>query len=316
MALAAFTLHQAWRQACEALRRHPARGAVAGQDPPRPDIRLQPAHGQWTIHCGGVLGPREGADMMAQDMTRTQELAQALGLHRLLLFTGDGVGSCSMQCDYCFLAKAGLHRVMSRDTLRDAMEFLERLTDRPGLHFFGTEPTMQWHLIEEARRLRPDWPISLTTNGLLLTPERIDWMAANDVRVYVYSIDGGPEHHKHRVDLQGRPTWDRVSEHLRYLLQTQGDWVTARVTWTPEDYDLVGRFAALEALGAHSIQVCRTSSWRRWDEQRVEQRIRARRALRLACGRHRAISTTWSMPSLRASPSPGTPATSGGARGL
>lgn len=210
--------------------------------------------------------------MMAQDMTRTQELAQALGLHRLLLFTGDGAGSCSMACSYCFIAKAGRHRVMGRDTLRDAMTFLEQLTDQPGLHFFGTEPTMQWGLIQEARRLRPDWPISMTTNGLLLTPERIDWMAAHDVRVYVYSIDGGPAHHRHRVDAAGRPTWDSVSEHLRYLMQTQGDWVTARVTWTPEDYDLVGRFTALEALGARSIQVVPDIEHGvEWDEHRVER---------------------------------------------
>ena len=158
-----------------------------------------------------------------------------LNVRQLLLFAGDGDGSCSMACDYCFIAKTGTHRVMSRETLRDAMAFLESLTDQPALHFFGTEPTMQWDLIVDARRVRPEWPISLTTNGLLLTPERIDWMAANDVRVYVYSIDGGPEHHKHRVDAQGRPTWSAVSEILGYLVKAQGDGVTARAAWTLGD---------------------------------------------------------------------------------
>lgn len=171
----------------------------------------------------------------------------------------------------CFLHKTGQHRVMTPETLRDAIAFLENLTDQPGLHCFGTEPTMQWGLIQEARRLC-DWPISLTTNGLLLTPERIDWMADNDVKVFVYSIDGGPEHNGHRVDAQGRPTWDTVSEHLRYLVQFQGDWVTARATWTPDDYDLLGRFEALEALGVRSIQVVPDIEVGvEWDEQRVEQ---------------------------------------------
>lgn len=215
---------------------------------------------------------REPTGPPGESRNRTQELAQALGLHQLLLFTGDGAGSCSMACGYCFIAKAGPHRIMNVETLHDAMGFLEGLTERPALHFFGTEPTMQWHLIEEARRLRPDWPISLTTNGLLLTPERCDWMATHDVRVYVYSIDGGPEHHRHRVDARGGPTWDRVSEHLRYLVQTQGDWVTARVTWTPDDYDLVGRFVALEALGVRSIQaVPDIEAGVEWDERRIGQ---------------------------------------------
>ena len=193
-------------------------------------------------------------------------------VRQLLLFTGDGAGSCSMSCRYCFIAKQGPLRVMGPETLRDAMTFLETLTDEPGLHFFGTEPTMQWDLIIEARRLRPSWPISLTTNGLLLTPERIDWMAEHDVKVYVYSIDGAPEHHIHRRDTRGRETWDIVAEHLRYLVQSQGDWVTARATWTPDDCDLVGRFRALEALGARSIQVVPDIEVGvTWDEKRVEQ---------------------------------------------
>jgi len=67
----------------------------------------------------------------------TQGLAQSFGVHQLLLFTGDGAGSCSMACDYCFLAKKGPRRTMSRETLQDAIAFLEDLTDQPGLHFFG-----------------------------------------------------------------------------------------------------------------------------------------------------------------------------------
>lgn len=176
-----------------------------------------------------------------------------------------------MACDYCFLAKEGPLRVMSPEILRDAMRFLEGLTDRPSLHFFGSEPTMQWDLIVEARKLR-DWPISLTTNGLLLTPERIDWMAEHDVKVYVYSIDGAPEHHIHRRDTRGRETWDTVAEHLRYLVQSREDWVTARATWTPDDYDLIGRFKALEELGANSIQIIPDiEADVEWDEAKVEQ---------------------------------------------
>lgn len=202
----------------------------------------------------------------------TEELARMHNVRQLLLFTGDGAGSCSMSCRYCFIAKQGPLRVMGPETLRDAMTFLETLTDEPGLHFFGTEPTMQWDLIVEARRMRPDWPISLTTNGLLLTPERIDWMAENGVKVYVYSIDGGPEHHIHRRDTRGHETWDTVAEHLRYLVESQGDWVTARATWTPDNYDLVGRFKALEALGARSIQVVPDIEVGvEWDEHHVEQ---------------------------------------------
>lgn len=193
------------------------------------------------------------------------------GVRKLLLFTGDGVGSCSMDCDYCFLAKRGALKVMTKETLLDAIEFLERLTSDASLHFFGAEPTMQWTLVQEARLLRPNMNISLTTNGYLLTPDRIDWMADNDVRVYVYSIDGGKEHNKHRKDANGNETWDKVASNLSYLTKTQGDWVTARVTWTPDNYDLLGRFIALEKIGARSIQVVPdVDHGVEWDEDKVQ----------------------------------------------
>jgi len=202
---------------------------------------------------------------------RTKKLARAHNVHQLLLFTGDGKGSCSMACDYCFLSKKGPRRIMKPKVLRDAIEFLRNLTDKPELLFFGTEPTMQWDLIVQARGLC-DWPISLTTNGYLLTPERADWMSENDVKVYVYSIDGGAEHNRHRKDAQGRETWETVAANLKYLIEAQGDWITARATWTPDNYDLVDRFKALEELGVKSIQVVPDIEVGvEWDEERVEQ---------------------------------------------
>src|SRR5690606_19232756 len=100
----------------------------------------------------------------------------------------------------------------------------------------------------------PDIDISLTTNGYLLNEERIQWLAENDVRIYVYSIDGGPEHNQHRLTRSGKPSWARVAKNLQLLLKTElGQYVTARGTWVPDDYDLVSRYKALEELGASSI---------------------------------------------------------------
>lgn len=209
--------------------------------------------------------------MAEESQNRTKAVAEMFNIHQLLLFTADGKGSCSMNCDYCFLSKKGPRRIMKPKVLRDSIEFLKELTDKPELLFFGTEPTMQWDLIVQARELC-DWPISLTTNGHLLTPERIDWMNENNVKVYVYSIDGGSEHNRHRKDMQGRETWETVAANLKHLVETQGDWVTARATWTPDDYDLVGRFKALEELGVKSIQVVPDIEVGvEWDEEKVEQ---------------------------------------------
>jgi len=197
-------------------------------------------------------------------LNKTKELAKQYGIRQLLIFTGM---NCSQHCTYCFLPKGS--EEMSTDTLFAAMEFLTSLTEQPSLHFFGTEPTMQWHLIEQARQ-KVNWPISLTTNGYLLTTKRIDWCNEHDVKVYVYSIDGGPHHNRHRLTRSGRESWDIVARHFRYLAKRQST-VTARATWTPRDYDLVGRFRALTDLGAPSIQVVPDIDGPPWDEEKVEQ---------------------------------------------
>ena len=120
-------------------------------------------------------------------------------IRELTIYVETGRGSCPFACTYCFVAKRGEHRVMTRQTLMDCVDFLRRVCEKPkALRFFGTEPLTQFGLIQHARAYAPDLEISITTNGWLLNDERIQWLADNDVRIYVYSIDGGPEHHKAR----------------------------------------------------------------------------------------------------------------------
>lgn len=193
------------------------------------------------------------------------------GINRLLFFTERGEGSCPLACSYCFLAKKGENQVMPLEVMFDAIDWLREVAvEPPSIHFFGTEPTKQWNHIVMARAYAPDMPMSLTTNGYLLNEERIKWLEENDVRIYVYSIDGGPEHNKHRLTPSGKPSWDRVAKNLQLLLKSKlGEFVTARGTWVPDDYDLVSRFKALEELGAKSIAIIPAVDDDRWDEEKV-----------------------------------------------
>jgi sulfatase maturation enzyme AslB (radical SAM superfamily) len=191
-------------------------------------------------------------------------------IRELTIYVESGIGSCPFACEYCFVAKRGEHRVMTRQMLMDCVDFLRRVCEKPkALRFFGTEPLTQFGLIQHARAYAPDLEISITTNGWLLNDERIQWLADNDVRIYVYSIDGGPEHHKARRTTDGRETWERVAENFQKLLPSQGKWITARGTWAPSDYDLVGRFTSLEAIGAQSIQIVPVVGSPHWNEAEV-----------------------------------------------
>ena len=152
----------------------------------------------------------------------TKRWARRQHIPQLLLFTETGAGSCSMACSYCFLAKRGENKVMARETLFRAIDFLREIAvGPPSLHFFGTEPLKRFDLIVAAREYAPNMPISLTTNGHLLSDKRIRWLNDNDVKIYVFSLDGGPEHNAARVDRKGNPTWPIVTRNLRKLLETE-----------------------------------------------------------------------------------------------
>ncbi len=190
-------------------------------------------------------------------MDKTKQIAKRQGLTRLLLFTETGAGACNMACNYCFLGKEGTNKKMDVETLHKAIDFLNLYAvGEPSLHFFGTEPLKNWDLIVAAREYT-NMMISLTTNGVALTKERIDWMDNNNVKVYILSMDGGEEHNKNRILRSGDLSWAVVSRNAQLLLQSpkQRGWVTARGTWSGYDYDLVGRFAELAGLGFPSIQV-------------------------------------------------------------
>ena len=189
-------------------------------------------------------------------MEVTKRIAKKMGFSRLLIFTETGEGSCNMACKYCFLGKSGTNQKMSVEILHKAIDFLNLYAvGEPSLHFFGTEPLKNWDLILAAREYT-NMMISLTTNGVALTRERVEWMDNNNVRVYILSLDGGEVHNDQRVLRNGNPSWDIVSKNAKLLLESnQKNWITARGTWAGLDYDLVGRFKALEELGFPSIQM-------------------------------------------------------------
>src|SRR5690606_8204861 len=126
---------------------------------------------------------------------------------------------------------------MAVETLRAAVDFLREIAvGDPSIHFFGTEPLKRFDLIKEARQYAPEMPISLTTNGTLLTRSKLEWMAENDVKIYVYSIDGGEEHNALRVYRNGKPAWEHIKRGLQLALEYQSAWLTARGSWYPSDY--------------------------------------------------------------------------------
>ena len=148
---------------------------------------------------------------------------------------------CNLRCDYCYwedhpeldctfdYAKKVLDWVTTPAVSGDAKQV--------NISLFGGEPLLKYDLIHEikayAKTLTKQIKFGITSNGTLLTPERIDWLVDNKVSVSPFSIDGARlSHDMHRKNLVGQGSFDMLVKNLPYLLKRQGR-TTGRMTITP-----------------------------------------------------------------------------------
>ena len=141
---------------------------------------------------------------------------------------------CNLRCRYCFYADEAANRaeasmgLMTERTVEALLREAYSAVDERGFVSFafqGGEPTVAGlpffrGFVERARLLKPprvEIAFSIQTNGTLLNAEWADFFAAEDVLVGV-SLDGFPDlHNQHRVDAEGKATWNRITRNLEIL---------------------------------------------------------------------------------------------------
>jgi uncharacterized protein len=143
-------------------------------------------------------------------------------MHLTLQLTRD----CNLRCSYCYaLPQAGAD--MTLDTARQALRFGVRHNDNScGVVLFGGEPLLRKplihqivadaHAMQHAGQGR--FHFKMTTNGLLLDEEFLQFAAANDILIAM-SLDGVREaHDRHRRMPDGSPSFDCLLPKLHLLL--------------------------------------------------------------------------------------------------
>ena len=144
--------------------------------------------------------------------------------------------TCNLNCSYCFAAQGKFHGragVMSFETGKRALDFLiENSGTRRNLEvdFFGGEPLMNFEvckqLVAYARSIEKqhnkNFRFTLTTNGINLTDEVIEW-ANKECYNVVLSLDGRKEvNDRFRVDIHGRGSYDRIVPNFQKLVEKRG----------------------------------------------------------------------------------------------
>ena len=166
---------------------------------------------------------------------------------------------CNLSCEYCYeygedkivdTENGKQPKFMSEQTARDSVDFmLKESGTNPIAHvtFFGGETLLNFPVLQttiayarqRAAELGKQVDFSLTTNGTLLKPEVIEFLADNRVGVTI-SIDGPKEvQDKFRVFHNGSGSYDVVAPKIKELLKRHTSRpIGARVTLTSGKMDI------------------------------------------------------------------------------
>lgn len=155
---------------------------------------------------------------------------------------------CNLKCKYCFAAQGnfkGQRSLMDLETGKKALKFLcENSGNRKNLEvdFFGGEPLMNFDVVKDlvkyGRQIEKDYNkhfrFTITTNGLLLTDDKIDFINENMDNV-VLSLDGRKEiNDPIRPTLNDKGSYDIIVPKFKKLIETRGD----------KDYYIRGTFTS------------------------------------------------------------------------
>lgn len=177
------------------------------------------------------------------------------GMRSVMLMT---TYECQLRCSYCQVDRG--HRSMELSMARRGADFLlSSRADRLVLNFFGGEPLLNWELVRstalyaDARRGGRSLRVNLTTNGLLLNSEKLDFLRALDSHVHL-SLDGAADDNSARLVGAGIGAQSAMEAALRRL-DASGVPYHVNAVVDPDRAAVFDRaLVALEDLGARRIQ--------------------------------------------------------------
>lgn len=177
---------------------------------------------------------------------------------------------CNIRCAYCFASQGdfkGDRSLMSYEVGKKALDLLVANSgNRRNLEvdFFGGEPLMNFEVVKQlvnyGRSLEAEhnknFRFTLTTNGVLLNDDNIDYINENMTNV-VLSIDGRKEvNDKMRYTISGGGTYDIIVEKFKKLIdKREGKSYYVRGTFTKNNLDFSKDVIHLADLGFKSTSV-------------------------------------------------------------
>ncbi len=212
------------------------------------------------LYRQGLLFSEDGYERFSDMMVNSPVKAMCLNVAH----------DCNLRCEYCFAAKGDFgcgRKLMPLEVGKKAIDFLiEHSAGRRNLEmdFFGGEPLMNWEVVKElvlyAREQEKlhdkNFRFTITTNGLLLTDDKIDFIN-KEMSNCVLSLDGRKEvNDRLRVRVDGTGCYDQIVPKYQKLVAERGDKdYYARGTFTRYNLDFTQDVLHMADLGFDQVSV-------------------------------------------------------------
>ena len=137
--------------------------------------------------------------------------------------------ACNLRCTYCPTAKDGWPSLSQADAVT-AVRLFAREYGGGAIKLFGGEPLLRPHVVRAAMEAARDEPsirwVYLSTNGLGLNQEWLDYLRSYPKGILTISLDGRPEDHRaERIAVNSAvpDAYDHVMSIKSLLLKTPRD---------------------------------------------------------------------------------------------
>ncbi len=215
------------------------------------------------LKASGQLFTEDSYKDVVIDFKKRKTVVKALCLHM--------AHDCNLACRYCFAEEGTYHgqprELMSEEVGRKALDFLiENSGSRVNLEvdFFGGEPLLNFPVVkklvaygrEREKETGKNFRFTLTTNGMLLTDEVIDF-CNEEISNVVLSLDGRKEvNDLMRPTPNGKGSFDVIVPKFKRFVEKRGDKsYYLRGTFTRNNLDFYEDFKCMADMGFKEISI-------------------------------------------------------------
>lgn len=215
-----------------------------------------------SLRENGMLYTADQYETLVPAFLEREPVVKALCLHV--------AHDCNLKCKYCFAGEGEYHGhrgMMSLEIGKKSIDFIiENSKHRKNIEvdFFGGEPLMNWEVVkgvvayarEREKETGKNFRFTMTTNGVLLNDEIIDYLNENMYNV-VLSLDGRKEVNDNmRPTINGKGSYDIILPKFKKLVEKRGGkQYYVRGTYTHHNLDFAEDVKHVTAQGFKEVSV-------------------------------------------------------------